>query len=131
MTKPVYGSSNPAPEGPDSDGITRYGSVIELLPEKEAYYRQLHAEAWPAVQSMIAKCDIKNYNIFVSELEGRKYLFSFFEYHGTDFAAVGKIMAADEETRRWWAETDPCQKRLPNTPQGANWFDMERVFFQK
>ena len=49
MSEAVYGATNPQP-GVDKDGVQRFGSAIELRPEKEAYYRELHANVWPGVQ---------------------------------------------------------------------------------
>lgn len=108
--------------------IQRFGSVIGLRPEKEAYYRQLHANAWPGVLQRLRESHIQNYSIYITELEGKKYLFSYFEYVGSDFEADMKGIADDPETRRWWRETDPCQIQLPNRKSGANWSEMERVF---
>ncbi len=129
MSQAVYGATNPA-EKIDQDGVQRFGSTVELDLEKEKYYRELHANVWDGVQAMIAKCNIKNYNIFVLPLNGKKYLVSFFEYHGTDLAADMAQMPQDEETQRWWKETDPCQKRLDGTAEGEQWLNLERVFFQ-
>ena len=129
MSEAVYGSTNPEKKV-DIDGVQRFGSAIELDLEKEAYYRELHANVWEGVQAMISKCNIKNYNIFVLPLNGKKYLFSFFEYHGTDLEADMAQMPQDEETQRWWKETDPCQKRLEGTSESEQWLNLERVFFQ-
>jgi len=112
------------------DPVQRFGWVTGVKPEKVGYYKKLHASPWPAVTTMIKKCHIRNYSIYLAELEpGKYYLFSYLEYTGSDFAADMKLMAADPETRRWWKETDPCQKP-PATKKGAGiWMDMERVFF--
>ena len=65
----------------------------------------------------------------MTEIKGQKYLFSYFEYIGADLQADMRAMADDPETQRWWKETDPCQIRLPGRQPGANWSDMEMVFF--
>ena len=31
-------------------------------------------------------------------------------------------------TRRWWALTDPCQERLPGTPEGEQWLPLPEVW---
>ena len=122
----AYGVTNPQN---DSDGIRRVGSVIELRPEKEQQYRELHAEVWPAVLAQLRASNIRNYSIFIAKLDGKKYLFSYFEYTGSDYDKDMQAMANDPATQRWWQETDPCQTRLPETPIGENWLSMERVFF--
>jgi len=102
-----------------------------LNPEKEQYYRKLHADVWPGVQDRLQKSNIQNYSIYITELDGKPYLFSYFEYTGTNFEADMQAMADDPETRRWWKETDPCQRQLPNRKPGANWSEMEMVFLMK
>lgn len=38
--------------------IKRYGSITGLKPEKMAYYKQLHANAWAGVLKKIKDCHI-------------------------------------------------------------------------
>lgn len=110
----------------------RVGMVTELRPEKAAYYRELHAKPWPGVMKMLKQCNIRNYSIFEKKIAGRTYLFSYFEYTGSDFDADMKKMAADAETRRWWKETDPCQRPLPEAAaKGQIWSEMNSVFYLK
>ena len=109
--------------------IKRFGGITGLKPEKEQYYRELHAAAWPAVLQKIKECNIRNYSIYIKKIEGKPYLFSYFEYVGNDFDADMKKMAADTTTQRWWKETDPCQSPLPDAAAVyAIWSDMEEVF---
>ena len=110
------------------DKVQRFGSVIGLKPEKKDYYVKLHAETWPSVLKQIRRSNIRNYSIYLTELEGKLYLFAYFEYTGDDFEADMKEMAKDPETRRWWKETDPCQIRLPGTPDGEQWKRIREVF---
>ncbi len=109
--------------------VLRYGSITGLKPEKMAYYKKLHAAAWPGVLKKITECNIHNYSIYLKEIEGKPYLFSYFEYTGTDFAADMKKMAADTTTQRWWKETAPSQIPLPDAAaKGETWSAMEEVF---
>ena len=78
---PVYGPTNPSPADQSQQGIVRYGAAIELIPEKEKEYRQLHAEVWPEVMAAMKEANIQNYNIFVANLADKKYLFSLFRIH--------------------------------------------------
>ena len=127
---PVYGPTNPAPEELSSMPVKRFGSVIGLKSEKERYYRHLHADVWPGVLERLEKSNVRNLSIYVTEIEGKKYLFNCLEYTGTDFDADMRAMADDPETQRWLKETDPCQIQLPTRKPGANWSDMEMVFLQ-
>ncbi len=107
----------------------RYGMVTGLKPEKLEYYKQLHAAVWPAVLKKIKECNIQNYSIYLQKIEGKYFLFSYFEYAGNNFDADMKKMAADTTTQRWWKETDPCQQPLPEAAsKGQIWKGMEEVF---
>jgi L-rhamnose mutarotase len=110
--------------------VQRFGWVTGVKPEKIEYYKKLHADAWPAVTRMIKTCHIRNYSIYLGELEpGKFYLFTYLEYTGDDFAADMKKMAADPETQRWWRETDPCQQPPATKKEPGIWMDLRRVFF--
>ena len=124
----VYGPTNPSPETQTKSDVQRFGSVIGLNANSEKYYRELHADVWQHILDRIKGSNIRNYSIFVSEIEGKKYLFSYFEYLGDDFDADMKAMADDPEMQCWWKETDPCQFQLPTRKTGANWSEMEMVF---
>ncbi len=107
--------------------MRRMGLCNRLRPEKVAEYRALHAQAWPGVLATITACNIRNFSIFLREPEN--LLFAYWEYHGEDFAADMRKMAADPTTRRWWALTDPCQQPYESRAAGENWAMMEEVFF--
>ena len=107
----------------------RYGMVTGLNPEKLAYYKSLHAHPWPAVLNKIKECHIENYSIFLQKIDGKYFLFSYFEYTGNNFDADVKKMAADTATQRWWKETDPCQLPLPEAfARKQTWTNMDEVF---
>ena len=104
--------------------MKRVASVIGLPPESVERYEELHAAVWPAVLEQIAASNIANYSIYrYGEL-----LFSYFEYTGDDYAADSAAIAADATTRQWWTLTDPCQVRLPGTPDGEQWATMTEVW---
>jgi len=122
--KPAAGAASdqqPAAKADAKETVQRVGMVIELKKDKAERYRELHANPWPEVNAMIKKCNIRNYSIYECEIEGKLYLFSYFEYVGDDFAKDMALMAADPKIKEWWAETDPCQIRMPGTPEGQQW----------
>ncbi len=129
--KPVYGKTNPSAGEKKKKRVKRFGSVIGLNPEKEQYYRKLHANVWPGVVARLRKSNIRNYSIYMAEIAGKRYLFSYFEYVGRHFDADMRAMADDPVTRRWWKETDPCQRKLPTRKPGAQWSDAEMVFLME
>ena len=104
--------------------MQRYGMVIQLKPEAENRYKEYHAKVWPEILDMIRQCNIRNYSIYLKD----GYLFSYFEYHGSDFAADMAKMAADTKTQEWWAIMKPMQEPLPARQPGEWWARMEEVF---
>ena len=130
--EPNYGKTNPTPEQFQEKKIKRYGSVIGLRPEKEQYYRERHANTWPGVIDRLEKSNIRTFSIYVTELDGKKYLFSYYEYSGDDFEADMQKIADDPTTQKWWEETAPCQFKLPNRKKPEdNWSAMEMVFLME
>ncbi|MHC4475735.1 MAG: L-rhamnose mutarotase [Planctomycetota bacterium] len=126
--EPVYGSTNPSPEQKANAEVRRFGSVIVLLPEKEKLYRELHADVWPEVIAALKKANVQNFNIFLLELEGKKYLFSYLEYAGDDLYQDFAGIADDPTVREKWDPiTDACEKRLPGTPKGEQWKSLEML----
>lgn len=107
----------------------RYGMVIGIKPEKIEYYKHLHAQAWPGVLKLIRQAHIRNYSIYLKQVDPEHwYLFSYFEYVGRDYQKDMAWIAADPETQRWWKETDPCQLPIPLHRHGEWWAAMEEVF---
>ncbi len=108
--------------------VSRYGMVTGIKPEKIACYKALHAAVWPGVVKTIEACHIRNYSIYLKEIDGRYFLFSYFEYTGSNFETDMKKMAADSVTRRWWKETAPTQIPLPDAAAaGQTWSGMKEV----
>ncbi|MDR3083133.1 MAG: L-rhamnose mutarotase [Streptomyces sp.] len=105
----------------------RYGMAINVRTEKLEEYRLLHADPWPGVLETLRTHGIANYSIF----EHAGLLFSYFEYHGTDFNADMAAISADPVTQEWWKLTDPCQLRLPTARPGEWWAQMEPVFLME
>ena len=109
--------------------MQRHGGVLRLRPEKIADYKRLHEAVWPDVLRIMHEAHIRNYSIFLRRLpDGVHYLFSYFEYVGSDFAADMARLAADPVTERWWALCKPCQDPLPDRSPDEWWASMEEVF---
>lgn len=104
--------------------MKRFGSIIRLRPEKLEEYKTLHAAVWPGVLHKITECNIRNYSIYFKD----GFLFSYFEYIGTDYASDMALMAEDPETQRWWAVCKPCQEPLDTRHEGEWWADMDEFF---
>ena len=102
----------------------RYGSLIRVEEDRLEEYKRLHAKVWPDVLRMIKECHIANYSIYYKD----GFLFSYFEYTGTDFEADSARMAADPITQQWWDVCKPCQQPLETRAEGEWWASMEEVF---
>ena len=98
--------------------------VIRLKAGCEEEYRRYHAAVWPEILDMIRKCNIRNYSIYLMN----DTLFSYFEYHGSDYKADMARMAADAKTQSWWAIMEPMQEPLENRKDGEWWAEMPEVF---
>ena len=109
--------------------MKRFGSVTEVLPEKVEEYIHLNANSWPGVLKRISDSNIRNYSIYFRTFDdGRHFLFTYFEYVGSDFDADMAAIAADPETLRWWDLCKPCLKPFDGLPPGECWAPMEEVF---
>jgi L-rhamnose mutarotase len=106
--------------------MERMGMVIGIEPGKIDEYKTLHAAVWPQVLATLAAANVRNYTIFLREPEN--LLFGYWEYHGSDFEADMRGVAADPETRRWWTYCAPCQVPLASRAQGEHWAMMLPLF---
>ena len=124
----LWGCSLQSEKEPDPEvqpvNVIRKGWVIKVKPDKLEYYKTLHANPWPAVNSMLKECHIRNYSIYYRD----GYLFSYLEYTGTNWEEDMARLAADSATQAWWKETDPCQEPVESALEGEWWADMEEVY---
>jgi L-rhamnose mutarotase len=104
--------------------MRRYGMVLQLKPEARERYREYHAAVWPEVLATIRACHIQNYSIYFKD----GFLFSYFEYTGSDFATDMEKMAACPKTQEWWAVMKPMQEPLETRQEGEWWANMEEYF---
>ena len=122
------GSMQRSPRG--GNHVERHVWITGLKWNKANYYRKLHGRPWPGVKRMIKNCHIQNFSIHERKIAGKLYLIAYLEYTGREFDADMKKMAADAETQRWWRETDPCQRPLPDAAaKGKIWADAKEIFY--
>ena len=81
---------------------------------------------WDRLLAEIEASGRRNYSIFLKEPEN--LMFSYFEYHGTDFAADMAKMAADPVTQEWWAQNKPCHEPFETRKEGEWWASMDEIF---
>ncbi|MFA6470995.1 MAG: L-rhamnose mutarotase [Candidatus Latescibacterota bacterium] len=104
--------------------MKRFGSVLKIKPGCLEEYKRLHAAVWPSVLKKIEECNIRNYSIYQKD----GYMFSYYEYIGSDYEKDMKSMADDPETQRWWSICGPLQQPLETRKKGEWWAEMEEVF---
>jgi L-rhamnose mutarotase len=104
--------------------MQRYGQVIKLRPEKLEEYKKLHAAVWPEVLQLIKDCNISNYSIYYKD----GFLFSYYEYTGSDYEKDMAKMAADPINKKWWEVCVPCQQPLETRAPGEWWAEMPEFF---
>lgn len=104
--------------------MRRHCQLIRLRPEHREEYAEYHKEVWPTVLATIDACNIRNYSIYLHD----DLLIAYFEYHGRDYEADMRKMAADPETQRWWSIMDPMQRPLPDVEPGGKWLEISEVF---
>ncbi len=116
-------------QGPPSNKKpTRHASIIGIDQKDILVYTQMHACVWPGVLATIEKCNIRNYSIYLGQVEKGKYLlFSYFEYIGDNYDQDMARMA-NEVTKKWWHYTDALQKPLPTRKPGQWWLPIDEIF---
>jgi len=104
--------------------VRRYAQIIRLNPEDEVEYIRYHKAVWPEVLQTIADCGIRNYSIFLRA----GMIFAYFEYHGSDYEADMRKMAACPDTQRWWKITDPMMFPVADAAEDEKWSQLTEVF---
>ena len=113
----------------DKSKVQRYGMVIGLRPEMVEPYKLLHKYSWPEVLDAIEKGNIRNYSIYLHKLDDKFYLFSYFEYVGSNFEADMAAIDNAPATIAWIKFTDAgCQLPIPTRAEGEWWANMEEIF---
>jgi L-rhamnose mutarotase len=106
----------------------RVGMVIQLRPEKLEEYKRLHADANPGVRDLLVKYHLRNFSIFLQQIEGKWYEFGYYEYTGKDFDGDMARLDAEPRNTEWLKVCDPMQMPLPGA---KSWTKMERVYFNE
>ena len=109
--------------------VKRVGMVIGLRPDKIEAYNKLHADDNPGVRDLLSKANMKNFSIFMQQLDnGKTYLFGYYEYVGEDFDKDMAWLDAQPRNKEWLEVTDPMQ--IPLRGQ-KGWKEMEQVYFNE
>ena len=106
--------------------VRRVGMVIQLRPGKVEEYKRLHADANPGVRDLLVKYHLRNFSIFLQQIDGKWYEFGYYEYTGKDFDTDMAKLDAEPRNTEWLKVCDPMQMPLPGA---KGWTPMERVYF--
>ena len=124
------GQSQDAPRDPlagrEGKQVKRVGMVVGLKRDMEAEYRRAHADTNPGVRDLLSRYGIRNFSIFLTEIDGRLYEFGYYEYVGDDFDKDMAEMAKEPRNVEWLKMCDPMQQPLPGE---KSWRQMEPVYF--
>ena len=102
----------------------RLGQVIELKEECLAEYTRVHADGFPGVRDLLAKWHLHNFSIFMQTVAGKRLLFLYGEYTGSDYAADMAGLSAEPRDIEWHKLCDPMQQSF--NPLGG-WLPMDCV----
>jgi L-rhamnose mutarotase len=106
--------------------IKRVGMVIKLKPECIKEYKALHAASNPGVRDLLVKANMRNFSIFLHQLDdGNYYEFGYYEYHGDDFESDMAKLAKEDRNIEWLKVCDPMQVPLDGYD---GWAEMEQVY---
>lgn len=100
--------------------------VIEIRPECIQEYRKLHAEGHLGIRDLLVKYHLRNFSIFMHQIEGRWFEFGYYEYAGRDFDADMAELAAEQRNQEWLKICEPMYAPLEGE---AGWAKMEQIFF--
>jgi L-rhamnose mutarotase len=102
------------------------GKVIGLKSEKMAEYKRLHTGENCVVRDLLEKYHLRNYSIFLHEIDGKWYEFSYYEYDGDDLESDMAKLSAEPRNKKWLELCDPMQIPLKGE---TSWAVMEPVFY--
>jgi len=108
--------------------IKRVGQVIGLKPEYIEEYKKLHADSNPGVRDLLRKYHIRNFSIFLEQIDGKWYEFAYYEYDGDDYEGDMKKLAEEPRNIEWLKICNPMQIPLPGA---KGWKEMERIYFNE
>ena len=105
--------------------VKRVGMVVGINPEEIPEYKRLHADSNPGVRDLLNKYNVRNFSIYMHQIEGKWYEFGYYEYTGDDFEADMARMDAEPRTIEWLKVCDPMQVPLKGED---GWVVMEEVY---
>jgi L-rhamnose mutarotase len=106
--------------------LKRLGMMNEVKPESLNAYRILHAEDNQGIRDLLVKYHLRNYSMFLKQIENRWLAFAYCEYAGRDFVSDMNALNIDARYQEW---QNACKKMHVSTDADQEWNDMEQIFF--
>ena len=106
--------------------LRRVGLVIEIKPECLEEYRKLHAEGYRGVRDLLVKYHLRNYSIFLHQIDDRWFEFGYYEYAGRDFDGDMAALAQEQRNQQW---LEICEGMHLPLKGKTGWARMEQIFF--
>jgi len=111
----------------DHKNVKRVGMVIKIKPDRLNEYLKLHADTNPGVRDLLTKYNMRNFSIFMIQLEdGNYYEFGYYEYWGKDLEADVAALNMEPRNSEWLKVCDPMQIPLKGE---TSWKMMQKVYF--
>lgn len=106
--------------------MRKFGQICAIKDENIKKYIEYHNHIPKEIRTLIYECNIRNYSIFYRN----GYLFTYYEYIGTDYDADMKKMSENTDNQKWWDLVKPLMSPVADRKPGEFWADMEMVFEQ-
>jgi L-rhamnose mutarotase len=109
------------------ENVKRIGMVIKIKPDKLDEYLVLHADTTAGVRGLLQKYNVRNFSIFMVQLEdGNYYEFGYYEYWGDNFEEDTAKLSEEPRNQEWLELCDPMQIPLEGE---TSWKEMRRIYF--
>jgi|LakMenE18May11ns_1017448.scaffolds.fasta_scaffold9886823_2 L-rhamnose mutarotase len=106
--------------------LKRLGMMYEIRPECLNAYRMLHAEDNKAIRDLLLKYHMRNYSMFLKQIENRWLVFVYCEYVGRDFVSEMKSLNMDVRYQEW---QNAYRMMHDSSTNNQEWNVMEQIFF--
>lgn len=106
--------------------LKRLGMMNEVKADCLNAYRMLHAEDNQGIRDLLVKYHLRNYSMFLKQIENRWIVFSYCEYAGRDFETDMNALYKDARYQEW---QETRKKIQVSTDVDQGWNDMEQIFF--
>jgi L-rhamnose mutarotase len=106
--------------------LKRLGMMNEVNPQCLNAYRMLHEEDNQVIRELLLKYHLRNYSMFLKQIENRWFVFVYCEYAGRDFVSDMKSLNMDVRYQEW---QNAYRMMHDSSTNNQEWNVMEQIFF--